>query len=556
MTDVIYARWKVAVGWAKDEMRRVFFYLGLVIAIPIMGASSLAAKCLPPQSLQTALQARPSPEVYEQLGNWYGNHKEYSCAVEAFRSGLKGAPQSATLYYLVGLTLIRKGDFEAALEPLQKSIELKPDLIKPHLLLANALEQLHRTMDARKEWLAAAKIDPHSEMALDGASKNLLSTNSYAEVVQLLGPQPQGETLVADLAAAYEGFGNKEQAVEILKKELQIAPSSSAVARALITLLISQQRFVEAEEWGKKLIQQNPKDIDAHVLYLHVMVMNGEENQARPTAQKLLVTAPHNFGVLYLNGILENLSGNYLAARKHLEEAAKLDPDDPTCRFNLGITLSQLNDLREAREQFEKALSLGSTDSQVRFEYAKVLRTLGETKLATEQLQLYQNEQKKKSDQTAASIKTGQADKELASGDPQKAVSLYREAIASYPDDAMLQYKLAVALDRVGDRPGETEALKQAIQLDPQMAVAHSQLGYLASLTGDFVLAETEYDKAVKAAPSYVQAWIGLAATLGTENRFPEARQAVENALKIDPKNANATELQKELANAAAQANQ
>jgi tetratricopeptide (TPR) repeat protein len=150
----------------------------------------------------------------------------------------------------------------------------------------------------------------------------------------------------------------------------------------------------------------------------------------------------------------------------------------------------------------------------------------------------------------------GQADQELASGDPNKAVGLYREAIAAYPDNAMLDFKLSVALDRVGDRPGEMEALKTAIQLDPQMAVAHYQLAYLASLTGDFVLAEEEYGKAANAAPAYTEAWIGLAATLGTESRLPEAQQAVENALKIDPKNANAIELQRELAGAAAQANQ
>ena len=88
------------------------------------------------------------------------------------------------------------------------------------------------------------------------------------------------------------------------------------------------------------------------------------------------------------------------------------------------------------------------------------------------------------------------------------------------------------------------------------MAIAHYQLGYLASLRGDFVLAEEQYRDAAHAAPEYVEAWIGLAATLATESRFTEAQQAVETALKIDPTNANALELQKELGTAASQANQ
>lgn len=543
---------------AKDNMHRVFLYLGLVMTTSLVSAASGAAdntKCAPPTILQNKLREHASAKIYSQLANWYGDKKQYSCAIEAVHAGLKAEPRSAELFYLLGLNLLRKGDFAKSVEPLEKSVELNPDLIKPHLLLASALEDLNRTMEARKEWLAAIKIDPHSEMALDGASKNLLTTSDYQSIVELLGDQPLDETLTVDLAAAYEGYGSLDQASEILEKALQEKPSSSRLTKALINLSISQSHFVKADELARKLIQQNPHDVETQVLYLRALLLNDEDDQARPLAQKLLVAIPHNFTVLYLNGILENRSGNYAAARGHLEEAIKLNPNHYNSRFTFGITLSHLGDLPGAREQFEKALSLGAPDPQVHFEYAKVLRALGETTLAAEQLQLYQEKQKESADHTAAAIKTGQADKELASGDPKKAVGLYREAVSANPTNAILNFKLSVALDRVGDRAGEMEALKKAIQLDPEMAVAHYQLGYLASLSGDFLTAEDQYDQATKAAPRYVEAWIGLAAMLGTESRFSEAKQAIENALKIDPKNANAIELQKELDSGAAQAN-
>jgi hypothetical protein len=40
------------------------------------------------------------------------------------------------------------------------------------------------------------------------------------------------------------------------------------------------------------------------------------------------------------------------------------------------------------------------------------------------------------------------------------------------------------------------------------------------------------------------------------ESRYPEAQQAVQRALEIDPQNTNAIALQKDLANAAGPANQ
>src|ERR1035441_2373427 len=167
------------------------------------------------------------------------------------------------------------------------------------------------------------------------------------------------------------------------------------------------------------------------------------------------------------------------------------------------------------------------------------------------QLKLYQQEQKANADRTLAANKTAQADKELAEGDPKKAVGLYRDAVAVQPDSALLNYKLSVALDRVGDTAAEREALQKAVQIDPGMAIAQRQLGYLAFNDGDFGTAEAHFREAVRAAPAYTDAWISLAATRATKSRYPEAEQAVQRALEIDPHNANALELQKELANSA-----
>jgi len=44
-----------------------------------------------------------------------------------------------------------------------------------------------------------------------------------------------------------------------------------------------------------------------------------------------------------------------------------------------------------------------------------------------------------------------------------------------------------------------------------------------------------------------VQAWIALATTLAIESRIPDALQAVESALKIDPYNSQGLELRKKL---------
>jgi len=534
-------------------MRRVYIDLGLVIAMSGYCAAS-SSVCAPPAALQAKLQTQPTADAYAEVGMWYADREKFACAVGAYQAAVKRQPKSAQFLYLLGLNLLRKGDVSDAVKPLQQSIELKPDVLKPHLLLATALEELHRNAEARAEWMTALKIDPHSDMALDGVCKNLLATHDFGAVIALLGPEPKGENLILDLASAYQGAEVPDQAIEVLKKGLEANPSSSALTRALITGLVLQARYEEAEKLSKTLAYKYPHDLSAQSLYLHVLVLNDDEDLARPLAKKLLAAAPHDFTVLYMNGILENRAGNYAGGRDFLEQAVALNPNYYNCHYNLGIALENLNDAQGAREQFEKALALGASEPGVRFEYAKVLRSLGETESAAQQLKLYQQEQKAKADRTLAASKMAQADKELAEGDPKKAVALYRDAVAVLPESALLNYKLSVALDRVGDTAAEREALQKAVQIDPNMAIAHRQLGYLAFSGGDFTTAEAQYREAVRAAPGYTDAWISLAATLGTESRYPEAQQAVQRALEIDPKNASAIELQKELANAAGQA--
>ncbi len=536
-------------------MHRSYISLGFIIATSGLCAAT-SSECVPPKLLQGKLQTQASAGTYAEVGMWYGDHGKYGCAVGAYQAALKRNPKSPEYLYLLGLNLLRKGDLSDAVKPLQQSIEIKPDVLKPHLLLATAFEELHRLLEARAEWMAALKIDPRSELALDGVSKNLLATNDFGAVIGLLGPQPKGDNLIVALAAAYRGAGSPDQAIEVLKKGLEANASSRVLRRALITDLALQARYQEAAKLGEKLVQLSPHDLDAQILYLHVLVLNDDEELARPLAKKLLSTAPHDFAVLYLNGILENRSGNYAGGRAYLEQAVVLNPNHYNSRYNLGIALANLNDAQGARDQFEKALALGASEPGVRFEYAKVLRTLGETKLATEQLTLYQQEQKAKADRTLAASKMAQADKELADGDPKKAVALYRDAAAVLPDSALINYKLSVGLDRVGDTAAEREALEKVVQIDPNMAIAHHQLGYLAFSSGDFAAAEAQFREAVRAAPGYTDGWISLAATLETESRHPEAQQAVARALAIDPQNANALSLQKELAKAAVQANQ
>ncbi|MGC2163289.1 MAG: tetratricopeptide repeat protein, partial [Silvibacterium sp.] len=190
---------------------------------------------------------------------------------------------------------------------------------------------------------------------------------------------------------------------------------------------------------------------------------------------------------------------------------------------------------------------LGYSKPEVHFELARVLQALGDATSAQEQFRLYQQSLRAQSDQTQAAGQAALADKALAAGRLQQAVALYRNALTIDPNEPLLAYKLAMALNQTGDIAGERAALEHAIQLNPHFALAQNQLGYLDVQNDDTKSAELHFRLAVQADPGYANAWMNLAATLYLESEWKEAKDAISHVLLLDPADPRAKQLNEQL---------
>jgi len=540
-------------GVISLELAKLFArYLGnrkalLLAVVWLIAAPSLRASCSGPPGLEALLRTHPSANAYADLGTWFSNRRQFACAAKAFEKGLEMNPGSAHLAYLLGASLYSAGNSKEAIGSLQQSVRLDPKVLQPHLTLGAALDDVHDTTDAEIEWRAVLTLDPKSTIARAALSKDLLTKKDYgSEIALLRAASSSGQLtpeLTLDLALAYGQIGMLQDANSLLRSALSAHPTSLPLAKALAATLVLQARREEAAGILETAMKQHPADLSVQLLYLRLLVIQDEAVKAHQLGSKLLKMTPHNWEVLYLNGVLEQRAGEYAAARDHLEQTVALNPDHYESRRNLGSVLAKHKDNQGAREQLEKAIALGSHDPQVRFELAGVLRALGENEQAQEQFKLYQQEAQAKSDLTQAAAKAAFADQKLAAGDVQQAVDLYREALAAAPKEATLAYKLAMALDKAGDPVNERIALEQAIQIDPNMAEAHNQLGYLASRAGETASAEEHFRLAVRASPGFAKAWVNLAATLYLESKLPEAKEAVQRALQVEPDNPQAQKL-------------
>jgi protein O-GlcNAc transferase len=122
-------------------------------------------------------------------------------------------------------------------------------------------------------------------------------------------------------------------------------------------------------------------------------------------------------------------------------------------------------------------------------------------------------------------------------GDFEHAVPLYRELSAANPKDAVLQRKLAGALDAVGAGEEALACYRRALAIDAADARAHDELGRLLGRRGDMQVAREHLRAAVKLDGSLVTARGALGDLLCREGQIAEGTAELKAALALDPGN-------------------
>jgi Flp pilus assembly protein TadD len=553
-------RWSrlVAFRTSLNRLRLTFgiaaFHLGLLGAFVVLTPVTAMAQCVAPSEMREQLATHPTAENYAALGTWFADHNRFSCAASEFAAALKRKPESASYAYLLGLSSHSAGDESGALTALTKATQLDINDIRPHLLLGAVYDKQERTGDAEAEYRAALAIDPGSAAALDALSQNFIARKDYASIIVLLdkpggsnGARTSLESL--NLGIAYAADARLDDATRVLREGLDDSPDSLPIADELAVVLMLHGRDKEAYALLDSVLARHPEDETTQMLYLHILV-TGHGEKAPALADKLLESYPYNWEAKYLKGVLEMRDGDFKSARGFLERSIALNPKYDHSRADLGSVLASLGDLSGAKTNLMRAIELGDGEPEVHYNLARVLMRLDDSAQAQEQLKIYQKLKGAESGKAQAAGKAEEGDQAMIESDPAEAADFYREAIESDREEAVLFYKLSRALDKMSDLTGEKTALQRAIALNPGLAEAQNQMGFLAVHAGNLAVGESYFRAAVEASPSYAVAWINLAATLMSEQRWADARQAMDHALEIDPENRQARKLSQDLSEA------
>jgi tetratricopeptide (TPR) repeat protein len=118
----------------------------------------------------------------------------------------------------------------------------------------------------------------------------------------------------------------------------------------------------------------------------------------------------------------------------------------------------------------------------------------------------------------------------LQNGDTDKAASIFRDALTRRPRDPQLLLGAGVVAKLQGQEQNAIALLKQALQIEPRLALAAALLGELFYRQGDIDLAIKVYERALPNAPASVievmrqrlEAW-------RTEASLPQSHEAIKD---------------------------
>jgi protein O-GlcNAc transferase len=254
---------------------------------------------------------------------------------------------------------------------------------------------------------------------------------------QALAVDPNNHAVMFMLAALLLETGELPEAVQLLSKATELAPTVAEYQNALGMAFSSSQRFPEAVAAFRRALEARPNYPDANCGLGRALHRQGEAAEAAVVLAKAVEASP-NFAPAHAE--LANAlraCGDFDRALAAGERAVQVDPNYAWGHNILGMIQHDRKDYEAAFASFRRAIALNPQMSEAYLNVAQVRQSCGQLTQAIEALQ---------------------------------------KAAQIAPRDPRPMHNLGVVLSDIGAADEAVAAFSSALALNPAFAEAHSAL--------------------------------------------------------------------------------
>lgn len=276
------------------------------------------------------LAVRPNDfEAKVNLGAALVHEQQYDDAVAAYRSALSQQPQNAGVLLDLGLAYYKKGDLADARQQFAAVIQAQPGNLQAAILLGDSDNRLGHSEEAIQILGPLEKQNSaNTDFEYVFGSAQITAGDKSAGVARI--EKVAAETNSADAyllaGSALLEMNDFTRARGDLERAMKLNPKLTGIYSLTGQAFDQTGDLKDAEELFREALQFNPDDFIAN-LYLGAMLAKRRDlRNARPYLTKAVTLKPDSAMAQYEMGMLESLSGNYEAAVRGLQTAAKEDP--------------------------------------------------------------------------------------------------------------------------------------------------------------------------------------------------------------------------------------
>ncbi len=445
-------------------------------------------------------------QKYLESGKRYASEGKYKEASIQFSNALKVDHNFAEAHYQLAQAYLKTGAMMPAYAELMRTVDLDPTNTKARIDLGDLL-------------LAGGQPDRAAQQA-----NTVLATQAN---------NADAHALLSSIAASKS---DRTTALNEIQQALAIDPSKSSYHAALGMLQSGDPATSpSAEEQLRKAVELDSRNVSAHLLLSSLLEKKGDLQGALTQANAAVTADPRS---PVARGSLVGVylrQGDKAKAEATVRQAADELSDNAEATQMPRLFYSQTGQDSRAEATYADLVSKHPKSAPLRITYARVL-------IASHNLP-------KARSVVADLVKSDANDPEVAvlngmfllnDGKTNEAVDVLQKASKSYPDNIQAKLWLARAAASKGDVAIAEQSYRDATRLNPKNLEAQNGLAGIAIAKQDFNLLAQVADATIAIAPQYATPYVWRGMSEQSQNLNEKADADYKQALKLDPRNADA----------------
>ncbi len=436
------------------------------------------------------------PQVME-MAMQYHQTGELQQAEALYRQVLQAEPNHSDALHLLGVIAAQVNNNEAAIELIQKAIQINDSVPNFYNSLGNVFWAMGKLSEAADCYQRSLVLDSALTEAHNGLGNVLKEQGKLLEAAEsyqrALRSNPHYAEAYYNLGNVRREQGLLDEAVSGYQRAIHLNPNHVEAYYNWGIALIKQNKLPEAIACFKHALALEPNYVEVHNHLGIAFLEQGKLAEAVERFQQAIALNPEHAEAHYNLGTVLNKQGQVVKAIAAYRQALTLNPDHAEAHYNLCIALAEQEHIAEAIDCYQRAIALNTHHVEAHYNLALLLHEQG--KLA-EAIDAFQQAITLNPNYVKAHNNLGLVFVEQAQFD--HAMACYERALAITPNNADTYNNLAAVWTEQNKLNKAIECYLKALRINPNLAEVHFNYGTLLLKKGDLITGWLKYEWRLK----------------------------------------------------------